>query len=122
MATQVFKLQGMSCAGCARNIEKVIAAVPGVPTGSVNFGAEQATVTYAAQHTSVDKIQAAIAAAHARMRRAARRPATAEAMPAGSSPASLSNAARRRRSSESCSARASSFVRWCSLIIVGLRA
>ena len=63
MATQLFKLQGMSCAGCARNIEKVIAAVPGVTTGSVNFGAEQATVTYDAQHTSVDAIQAAIAAA-----------------------------------------------------------
>ncbi len=63
MATQLFKLQGMSCAGCARNIEKVIAAVPGVSTGSVNFGAEQAAVTYDAQQTSADEIQAAIAAA-----------------------------------------------------------
>ncbi|MEL6402243.1 MAG: heavy metal translocating P-type ATPase [Cyanobacteria bacterium J06607_6] len=63
MATQLFKLQGMSCAGCARNIEKVIAAVPGVTTGSVNFGTEQAAVTYDAQQTSVGKIRAAIAAA-----------------------------------------------------------
>ncbi|MEM9504150.1 MAG: heavy metal translocating P-type ATPase [Cyanobacteria bacterium P01_E01_bin.43] len=63
MATQLFKLQGMSCAGCARNIEKVIAAVPGVTTGSVNFGAEQAAVTYDAQQTSADEIQATIAAA-----------------------------------------------------------
>ncbi|MGD1942649.1 MAG: heavy metal translocating P-type ATPase, partial [Leptolyngbyaceae cyanobacterium] len=63
MATQLFKLQGMSCAGCVRNIEKVIAAVPGVTTGSVNFGAEQAAVTYDAQQTSVGKIRAAITAA-----------------------------------------------------------
>jgi len=36
----------MSCASCANNIEDAIRSVPGVDACSVNFGAEQATVTY----------------------------------------------------------------------------
>lgn len=60
MASQTFKLGGMSCAACARNVETAIQAVPGVATCSVNFGAEQAIVTYDPQHTSTAAIQAAV--------------------------------------------------------------
>ena len=63
METQTFKLKGMSCAGCASSIEKAIATVPGIKTCSVNFGVEQATVTYHPRHASVADIQSAVDAA-----------------------------------------------------------
>ncbi|MGJ5675902.1 MAG: heavy metal translocating P-type ATPase [Nostochopsis sp.] len=40
------KLRGMSCASCGNTIEDAIRSVRGVNDCSVNFGAEQATVTY----------------------------------------------------------------------------
>jgi P-type Cu+ transporter len=54
------KLRGMSCASCANNIEKAIQEVPGVQTCSVNFGAEQANVTYDPNQTDVAAIQDAV--------------------------------------------------------------
>lgn len=60
MDTVTLKLRGMSCASCANSVEDAIRSVPGVSECSVNFGAEQATVTYNAQKTDVDKIQQAI--------------------------------------------------------------
>ncbi|WP_337884461.1 heavy metal translocating P-type ATPase [Fischerella thermalis] len=46
------KLRGMSCASCANTIEDAIRSVRGVNECSVNFGAEQATVTYDPRKTS----------------------------------------------------------------------
>jgi P-type Cu+ transporter len=63
MDTTTLKLRGMSCAACANNIEEAIRSVPGVDTCSVNFGAEQATVTYNADKTGVAAIQEAVDAA-----------------------------------------------------------
>ncbi|PSR13470.1 copper-translocating P-type ATPase [filamentous cyanobacterium CCP3] len=60
METQTFKLRGMSCAACASNIESAIRTVPGVEMCSVNFGAEQAAVTYNPQHASLAQIQLAV--------------------------------------------------------------
>ncbi|MBE9157502.1 copper-translocating P-type ATPase [Nodosilinea sp. LEGE 06152] len=60
METQTFKLRGMSCAACASNIEAAIRTVPGVETCSVNFGAEQAAVTYNPQRTGLAQIQSAV--------------------------------------------------------------
>jgi len=60
METLRLKLRGMSCASCARNIEEAIRGVPGVEESSVNFGAEQATVTYDARRTNLEKIQEAV--------------------------------------------------------------
>jgi P-type Cu+ transporter len=57
------KLRGMSCASCASNIEAAIQEVPGVQTCSVNFGAEQANVTYDPNQTDVTAIQDAVDAA-----------------------------------------------------------
>ena len=54
------KLRGMSCAGCAGNIEKSILKVTGVTECQVNFGAEQATVQYNPRQTSPEKIQKAV--------------------------------------------------------------
>jgi P-type Cu+ transporter len=57
------KLHGMSCASCANSIESAIRSVPGVDKVSVNFGAEQASVTYDATATDVSTIQTAVDAA-----------------------------------------------------------
>ncbi|TBR59605.1 copper-translocating P-type ATPase [Westiellopsis prolifica IICB1] len=50
------KLRGMSCASCAKTIEDAIRSVRGVNECSVNFGAEQATVTYDKRKTDPEAI------------------------------------------------------------------
>ena len=60
METLQLQLRGMSCAGCARAIEKAIRSVPGVVESNVNFGVEQATVKYHSKVTSLEKIQRAV--------------------------------------------------------------
>jgi Cu+-exporting ATPase len=60
MDTATLKLRGMSCASCANNIEQAIRNVPGVSKCNVNFGAEQATVTYDSQQTDIATIQSAV--------------------------------------------------------------
>jgi len=57
------KLRGMSCASCANSIEDAIRSLPGVSECSVNFGAEQATVTYDPKRTDLEAIQDAVDAA-----------------------------------------------------------
>jgi len=44
--TKVFKVEGMSCAGCARNIEETLKKTPGVIDVSVNFTTDNAVVVY----------------------------------------------------------------------------
>lgn len=63
MKTISLKLRGMSCASCANNIEVAIRSVPGVETCSVNFGVEQAAVTYDPGKTDLATIQNAVDAA-----------------------------------------------------------
>ena len=63
MENTTLKLRGMSCASCANNVEAAIRSVPGVEACSVNFGAEQATVTYNAHQADITTIQAAVDAA-----------------------------------------------------------
>ncbi|HEY9602754.1 MAG TPA: heavy metal translocating P-type ATPase [Allocoleopsis sp.] len=63
MENTTLKLRGMSCASCAGNIEEAIRSVPGVEACNVNFGAEQASVTYNPSQTNVAAIQDAVDAA-----------------------------------------------------------
>jgi Cu+-exporting ATPase len=63
MENTTLKLRGMGCAACANNIEAAIRSVAGVTTCNVNFGAEQATVTYDPGKTDLAAIQAAVDAA-----------------------------------------------------------
>jgi Cu+-exporting ATPase len=63
MDTTILKLRGMSCASCANNIEAAIQAVPGVEACHVNFGAEQAAVTYNPSKVDIAAIQQAVDAA-----------------------------------------------------------
>ncbi|PSB48898.1 copper-translocating P-type ATPase [Cyanosarcina cf. burmensis CCALA 770] len=60
MDNVTLKLRGMSCASCANNIEDAIRSVPGVDVYSVNFGTEQATVTYDPNKTDVATLQNAV--------------------------------------------------------------
>ncbi|MBW4490097.1 MAG: heavy metal translocating P-type ATPase [Trichocoleus desertorum ATA4-8-CV12] len=63
MENTTLKLRGLSCASCASNVEAAIRSVPGVEACNVNFGAEQATVTYDAHQADIATIQAAVDAA-----------------------------------------------------------
>ncbi|KAB8314347.1 copper-translocating P-type ATPase [Tolypothrix campylonemoides VB511288] len=54
------KLRGMSCASCANAIEDAIRSVRGVNECNVNFGAEQATVTYDPRKTDPEVICQAV--------------------------------------------------------------
>ncbi|NEQ31423.1 MAG: heavy metal translocating P-type ATPase [Leptolyngbya sp. SIO4C5] len=63
MTATTLKLRGMSCASCASNIETAIQQVAGVERVQVNFAAEQASVKYDEQRTSLEQIQAAVAEA-----------------------------------------------------------
>jgi Cu+-exporting ATPase len=56
------KLNGMSCAACASNIEAAIRALEGVEACSVNFAIEQATVSYSPSQTNLTAIQEAVLA------------------------------------------------------------
>jgi Cu+-exporting ATPase len=61
METSTLKLRGMSCASCANSIETAISNLSGVELCNVNFGAEQATITYNPRSVDVNRIQQAIA-------------------------------------------------------------
>lgn len=46
MKKEVFKIRGMHCASCARNIERAVLKLVGVKSAQVNFGAETLLVEY----------------------------------------------------------------------------
>ena len=60
MATTLLKLGGMACAACANKIEVTLQEVPGVAAAQVNFAAEQASVDYDEQRTTLERILAAV--------------------------------------------------------------
>lgn len=53
-------IRGMSCASCARTVEKSVAALPGVLDASVNFAAETALIRYDESRTPISKITTAV--------------------------------------------------------------
>ena len=55
-------IEGMTCASCARRVEKALTAVPGVASATINLAAETARVTYAAP-ASPEEVAAALAKA-----------------------------------------------------------
>ncbi|TRV06521.1 MAG: heavy-metal-associated domain-containing protein [Microcystis wesenbergii Mw_QC_S_20081001_S30] len=58
MTHQTLKLAGMSCAGCADSIERIIKSIPGVIRCQVNFAMEQVDVDYDPKRTDLNTIQA----------------------------------------------------------------
>jgi len=59
----VAPVRGMHCAACVGKVERALTSVPGVDQASVNLATEQATVSFDPALTSVDALQAAVAAA-----------------------------------------------------------
>ncbi|MDR2431128.1 MAG: heavy metal translocating P-type ATPase [Candidatus Margulisbacteria bacterium] len=59
----VFQIGGMSCAACARHIEKAIGRLSGVASVFVNLAAEQATVVYDENRLDAARIAAAVSQA-----------------------------------------------------------
>jgi Cu+-exporting ATPase len=59
----VAPVRGMHCAACVGKVERALTSVPGVDQASVNLATEQATVSFDPARTSVDALQAAVAAA-----------------------------------------------------------
>jgi len=58
--TVTLNLQGMTCASCAANIEKVLNKTDGVISASVNFPLEKAVVEFDSSRISVREIVAAV--------------------------------------------------------------
>ena len=57
---ETLHLEGMSCAACAKAIEKAINKVSGVNECNVNFALEKATVDYDPKVTNLEQIQSAV--------------------------------------------------------------
>ncbi len=53
-------LTGMTCAACARRIERALAKTPGVSSASVNFATERATVAYDPTSTHLGQLIASV--------------------------------------------------------------
>lgn len=61
-ATQTqLEIQGMTCAGCARRVEKSLAATPGVHDAHVNFATRSAQISFDPQQTSIRALTDAVA-------------------------------------------------------------
>src|SRR5690348_12294024 len=55
-------IAGMTCASCARRVEKGLAKLPGVAEVAVNLATERATIEYDPARASVDDLVAKVAA------------------------------------------------------------
>jgi Cu+-exporting ATPase len=58
--TSELAISGMTCASCARRIERALAKAPGVATAAVNLATERATVTYNTEQVGVAALIAAV--------------------------------------------------------------
>ncbi len=53
MVTQTYPVQGMTCGGCVRHVEKALRATPGVLNATVDLTASNATVEGDATYASL---------------------------------------------------------------------
>ncbi len=60
MKTTIFRIEGMSCDGCANTVKTAIEKEPGVQTVSVSFADKQARVTFDPQAAGEERLAAAI--------------------------------------------------------------
>jgi len=60
MNKETIKISGMTCAACAKRIEKAVGKLDGVSQASVNFATEKLSVEYDNQKLSTDKIKETI--------------------------------------------------------------
>lgn len=60
MLTVTFHISGMSCAGCARSISKVLHALDGVKTADVSLEKHRAVVEFDPAKVTPDALRSAI--------------------------------------------------------------
>ena len=60
MSKETFKIEGMSCAACAKAIERVTSRLDGVELSSVNFATESLTIEYDELKVTFEQINAAV--------------------------------------------------------------
>lgn len=60
MSKETFKIDGMSCAACAKAIERVTNRLDGVELSSVNFATESLTIDYDESKVTFEQINAAV--------------------------------------------------------------
>ncbi|MEG6616974.1 heavy metal translocating P-type ATPase [Peptococcaceae bacterium 1198_IL3148] len=60
MATKSLKIEGMTCAACAKAVERVTKKLPGVTESSVNLATERLSINFDETQVAVADIQAAI--------------------------------------------------------------
>lgn len=60
MSKETFKIEGMSCAACAKAIERVTSRLDGVELSSVNFVTESLTIEYDDLKVTFEQINAAV--------------------------------------------------------------
>ncbi|MGJ7920279.1 heavy metal translocating P-type ATPase [Neobacillus sp. LXY-4] len=63
MATKVLKIQGMTCAACAKAVERVTRKLPGIKEANVNFATEKLNVDFDEGQVTVTDIQNAVSKA-----------------------------------------------------------
>ncbi|MGA2274545.1 MAG: heavy metal-associated domain-containing protein [Bryobacteraceae bacterium] len=59
-STVKFSVHGMTCANCARSVERKLAATPGVGKASVDLGSASAEVEYDAARVNPETLAGAI--------------------------------------------------------------
>lgn len=59
-STKTLKIEGMTCASCAKNVERATRKLDGVTESSVNFATEKLTISYESSKVKVSDIKKAI--------------------------------------------------------------
>jgi P-type Cu+ transporter len=59
-STKTLKIEGMTCASCAKNVERVTRKLDGVTESNVNFATEKLTISYEASKVKVSDIKKAV--------------------------------------------------------------
>ena len=60
MATKILKIEGMTCAACAKAVERAAKKLDGVEEASVNLATEKLSISFDESKVSVDDIQKAV--------------------------------------------------------------
>lgn len=60
MATKSFNIQGMTCAACARAVERATRKIPGVTESNVNLATEKMNISFDDDKVTVENIQTAV--------------------------------------------------------------
>lgn len=60
MKTETFKVNGMSCGGCAINVAGALKAVDGVNDAQVSLERKEATVDFDDSRTSTEQLKSAV--------------------------------------------------------------